>query len=221
MSNAREAREVVFDLFQDLDGFSLDDYKPFSDISSGMDRLVGFLSTAVRSRNQRLVKIDDESYELVGIDGGHKRRFTLNRDIATSSDDVDLMGLDHPLVQEELGRWRSIAPENLGAAAQGDGNGVTLLSLWMIEMSAGNGERRIAVQPIAVNKDGVRIPAVERQVEHFLSAASAHTKLSQDERISLFATAVEPTLQRDLRHKGGTAGDGSYSAELVGYVEIV
>jgi SNF2 family DNA or RNA helicase len=221
LSNAREAREVVFDLFQDLDSFSLDDYKPFSDISSGMDRLVAFLSAAVRSRNQRLVKINDETYELVSNDGGHKRWFTLNRDIATSSDGVDLIGLDHPLVQEELDRWRSIAPENLGVAAQGDGNGLTLLSLWMIEMSAGNGERRIAVQPIAVNKDGVRIPAVERQVEHFLSALSAHPKLSQDERISLFATAVEPTLQRDLRHKGGTAGDGSYSAELVGYVEIV
>ena len=40
LSNAREAREVVFDLFQDLEGFSLDDYKPFSDVSSGLDRLV-------------------------------------------------------------------------------------------------------------------------------------------------------------------------------------
>ena len=33
LSNSREARQVVFDLFQDLDGFSLDDYKPFSDVS--------------------------------------------------------------------------------------------------------------------------------------------------------------------------------------------
>lgn len=39
LSNDREAREVVFDHFQDLDGFSFDDYKPFSDVSSGMGRL--------------------------------------------------------------------------------------------------------------------------------------------------------------------------------------
>ncbi|MEQ1945264.1 SNF2-related protein [Mesorhizobium sp. VNQ89] len=221
LSNAREAREVVFDLFQDLDGFSLDDYKPFSDISSSMDRLVGFLSAAVSSRNQRLTKVNDETYELVGADGRQKKRFTLNRDIATSSDNLDLMGLDHPLVQEELGRWRSVAPENLGAAAQGGGSGITLLSFWLIEMSVGNGERRIAVQPIAVNKDGTRVPVVERQAAHFLRAESNHPKLSQEERISLFATSVEPTLQRDLKHKGGAAGDGSYSAELIGYVEIV
>ncbi len=60
LSNASEAREVVFELFQDLEGFSLDDYKPFSDVSSSLDRLVRFLSVAVVDRQQRLVKIDEE-----------------------------------------------------------------------------------------------------------------------------------------------------------------
>jgi hypothetical protein len=32
---------------------------------------------------------------------------------------------------------------------------------------------------------------------------------------------VEPTLQRELKNKGAANGDGSYSAELIGYVEIV
>jgi hypothetical protein len=91
-----------FDLFQDLDGFSLDDYKPFSDVSSSLDRLVRFLSAAVADRQQRLVKIDNETYDLVTIDGSSQQRFTLNRDLATSSDNLELMGLDHPLVQEEL-----------------------------------------------------------------------------------------------------------------------
>ena len=104
LSNAREAREVVFDLFQDLDGFSLDDYKPFSDISSGMDRLVQFLGAAVADRNWRLVKVDASTYDLVSPDGAPKKRFTLDRDTATTNDAVDLMGVDHPLVKEELGR---------------------------------------------------------------------------------------------------------------------
>ena len=57
--NSREARQVVLDLFQDIDGFSLDDYKPFSDVSSSLDRLVRFLSTAIQDRQQRLVKVDE------------------------------------------------------------------------------------------------------------------------------------------------------------------
>src|SRR5574343_1770455 len=65
LSNSREARQVVVALFQDLDGFSLDDYKPFSDVSSRLYRLVRFVSAAVADRQQKLVKVDDATYDLV------------------------------------------------------------------------------------------------------------------------------------------------------------
>jgi hypothetical protein len=37
---------------------------------------------------------------------------------------------------------------------------------------------------------------------------------------TLFVQAVEPTLQRELKHKRAANGDDSYSADLIGYVEI-
>ncbi|MEY9722101.1 SNF2 family DNA or RNA helicase [Sinorhizobium fredii] len=221
LSNAREAREVVFDLFQDLDGFSLDDYRPYSDVSSGMDRLVRFLSAALTDRNWRLIKVDDSTYDLTSAAGTRKQRFTLDRDTATSNDNVDLMGLDHPIMQEELSRWRSLAPEQLGVALNGTEGETTLLSLWLVEASAGTGEKRVSVQPIAVRQDGTRVPSVERQASQFFHSAEARPVLSPDERLSLFASIVEPTLQRELRHKGAANGDGSFSAELIGYLEIV
>ncbi|WP_295391546.1 DEAD/DEAH box helicase [uncultured Thiodictyon sp.] len=220
LSNSREARAVVFDLFQDLDGFSLDDYKPFSDVSSSLERLVRFLSAAVLDRGHRLVKVDDETYDLVKAGGTHRVRFTLNRDLATDRDDLELMGLDHPLVQEELGRWRSQPPEEIGIAVAGDLDSTVLLSLWMVETSAGRGERRVFIQPIALKRDGTRVPAVERQCETWLLATDTSPTLQPDERSDLFTRIVEPTLQRELRHKGAANGDGSYSAELIGYVEI-
>jgi len=60
----------VFDLFQDLNGFSLDDYKPFSDVSSSLDRLVRFMSAAVADR-QRLVRypLPQRVAGLVGFGG--------------------------------------------------------------------------------------------------------------------------------------------------------
>ena len=211
----------MYDLFQDLEGFSLDDYKPFSDVSSSMDRLVRFMSAAVADRQQRMVKVDGETYDLVTVNGARRARFTLNRDTATSSDDVELMGLDHPLVQEELGRWRSVPPEELGIAVAGDVEEPVLLSFWMVEASAGNGERRVVMQPIAVKQDGTRVPAVERQCEHYLQAPTTTPNFSPEQRLELFSRAVEPTLQRELKHKGAANGNGSYSAELIGYVEIV
>lgn len=221
LSNSREARQVVFDLFQDLDGFSLDDYKPFSDVSSGLDRLVRFVSRAVADRQQKLVKVDDTTYDLVASEGERRIRFTLNREAATKQDELQLIGLDHPVVQEELGRWRSVPPEEIGIAVSGDMEEPVLLSLWMVEASAGNGERRVVVQPIAVKQDGSRVPAVERQCEKYLQAPAATPTFQPEQRSKLFARAVEPTLQRELKHKGAANGDGSYSAELIGYVEIV
>jgi hypothetical protein len=221
LSNSSEARQVVFDLFQDLEGFSLDDYKPFSDVSSSLDRLVRFLSAAVADRQQKLVKVDGETYDLVTVDGARRASFTLNRDTATSRDDLELMGLDHPLVQEELGRWRSVPPEDIGIAVSRNVEVPVLLSIWMVEASAGNGERRVVVQPIAVKQDGTRTPTVERQCERYLQAPAATPKFTYEQRIELFTHVVEPTLQRELKHKGAANGDGSYSAELIGYVEIV
>jgi hypothetical protein len=60
LSNAAEAHEVVFELFQDLDSFSLEDYQPFSDISEGMSHLVRFLCTAVEEDGQQLRPIDGD-----------------------------------------------------------------------------------------------------------------------------------------------------------------
>ncbi|WP_158755191.1 SNF2-related protein [Dyella sp. S184] len=220
LSNSREARHVVFDLFQDLDGFTLDDYQPFSDVSSSMARLVTFLTTAVADRGQRLVKIDDQTYDLLFADSSLQARFTLNRDTATSDDKVDLLGLDHPLVQEELGRWRSLPPEDIGLVVTGDLQESVLLSLWIVEMSTGKGDRRVVVQPIAVKPDGTRVPNIERHCDHYMQMGPSNAVFSLEERIELFARVVEPTLQRELKHKGAANGDGSYSSELIGYVEI-
>ncbi|WP_263354235.1 DEAD/DEAH box helicase [Acidicapsa acidisoli] len=220
LSNSREARQVVSDLFQDLDGFSLDEYKPFADVTSSLDRLVRFVSAAVVDRKQQLIKVSDATYDLVNVDGVRQTRFTLNRDAATSRDDVELMGLDHPLVQEELARWRSVSADEIGIAVVGDLDIPILLSLWMIETSARNGERRVIVLPIAIKQDGTRVPAVERQCERYLQAPTTTSTFSPEQRIDLFSRAIEPTLLRELKHKGAADGDGSYSAELIGYVEV-
>ena len=70
-----------------------------------------------------------------------------------------------------------------------------------------------------LNRRGV--PAVERHGERYLETPTAAPRFSPDQRLALFTRAVEPTQQRELKHKGAAKGDGSYSAELIGYVEIV
>ena len=220
LQNAREAREVVFDLFQDLDRFSLDDYQPFADLSAGIARLVNFLTAALADQNQTLRKLDEETWELTTAEGASLRRFTTNRDVATQRDDVDLLGLDHPLVREQLDRWRRLPPEELGLAITGEQEQPVLLSWWLVDASSGHGERRTLIQPIALAGDGTRVPLLERNGESlFYQPPATQSAWTVEQRRILFDLA-EQTLQRELHHKGLAAGDGAYSAELVGYVEM-
>lgn len=185
-----------------------------------MGRLVDFLSSSARNRNQRVIQVDEKTIDLVAADGSLKTRFTLDRETATGNDEYDLMGLDHPILQDELGRWRSVPPESLGVAVEGNGIGPAVLSIWMVETSNSAGEHKSTVQAVAVNIQGTRLPAIERQVDVLLRANPIRPTLSVEQRLDLFSHHVEPTLQRELKHKGSANGDGSYGAELIGYIEI-
>ena len=220
LANAREAREVVFDLFQDLDGFSLDDYKPFADVSSSLEHLVDFMAGALAQREIRLARIDDQTLQVVNARDAQRRTFTLDRDTATTNDEIDLLGLDHPLVQEELDRWGNLPPDDLGIAVRGNGAGPAVLSLWRVEATTGAGERRTTVQPIAVRGDGTPAASLERQLNRVMQGEPDKPTLDARQRLELFSKAVEPTLQRELKHKGSATEDGSYAADLIGYLEL-
>jgi len=221
LSNSREARQVVFDLFQDLDGFSLDDYKPFSDVSQGMDRLMRFLSAAVAERGDKIVRKDEARFDLVGADGSLRARFTRNRDDAASDEKLELLGLDHPLLEQALRKARAAPVDSLGISVAGSEGEPILMSCWLVESSVGTGERKTGIQVIAVKEDGTRLPAIERQADRYFGLAVATPVFSPERRAELFRQIVEPCLQRELRHKGAANGDGSYSVEMIGYVEIV
>src|SRR5439155_9735988 len=109
LSNADEARKVVFELFQDLEGFHLDDYKPFADVEAGRERIVRFLNAALEERGARIARGPEGTLELRDATAP-PQRFTTNRDAARDDDGIDLLGIDHPIVEEALARCRSLPP---------------------------------------------------------------------------------------------------------------
>jgi SNF2 family DNA or RNA helicase len=220
LSNSREARLVVFDLFQDLDRFSLDDYKPFSDTSLGLERVVQFLSTALEDKQQRMVSLGNGTYHLMNSEGGLVTTFTTDRDIANNNDDIELVGIDHPIIQNELMRWNKLPPEEIGIAVKGDTDNLTVLTFWLVDTQMANGDKRTIIQPIAITQDGSRIPFIEKQGMQYLKSSSCRSSFTVEQRKELLSKYIEPTLQRELKHKGTNNGDGSYSAELIGYIEI-
>jgi hypothetical protein len=220
LSNASEARKVVFELFQDLDGFSLDDYRPFADVKPGLDRVLAFLRVALEADGKRVTGRDDGTYVVTGPNDAVECQFTLNRDAARERDGLDLLGLDHPLVQAAIRKWQDVAPEKVGLAVAGPG-GPGVLTWWLVETRGPSGEHRACVLPLAVGEDGHRSPRLERA-----GAGLFNLRGRQDDgptpaaRRRLLHDQIEPMLERDLQHRHIVPDGGSYAAKLIGWVEV-
>ena len=222
LANANEARQVVFQLFQDLEGFSLDDYRPFADVTAGLGALRSFLQATLPACGMTLTEIADGLLEVRGEAGALETRFTTDRDVANAENGPDLLGLDHPLVADLLAAHRATAPENIGLAVAGDDAATHgILTCWLINARMPKGEQRVFLQPIAIRDDGQRMPTWERQLDRHLRGVTAPSRWTEAERLSRLQDQIEPALDRELGQKGVLNGDAAYTAELIAWVEVV
>jgi superfamily II DNA or RNA helicase len=220
LANASEARKVVFELFQDLEGFSLEDYKPFADVSTGVDRLVRFLTLAEESRGGRFGRVAEDLYELRRQGMTSPLRFTTQREIARERADVELLGLDHPSVEKALSACRALPPEEIGVAVEGEGES-GVLTVWQVQTHGKKGDTAILLQPIGIRPDGARSPTLERRGEGLLTRPATTPVLLPTQRPKLLAQFIEPMLRRELLHRGVVNEERGYSAELIGWIEVV
>ena len=207
LSNSWEVREVVFDLFQNLEGFSLDEYKPLAYVSTMMQRLKDFLGMAVSDRGWTLHGIDASHYKIHGPETGAEK-LTTDRDAANASEALTLLGLDHTLVQAGIARWQSIAPEQVGLAVASRAGEYAMVWLWRVEASTHSGQRQIRLHPIAIDPTGRRLPAIERQIDSIMRAPPTRPVWLTEERKQILSNLAEPALQRELRQRAASGERG-------------
>jgi superfamily II DNA or RNA helicase len=219
LGNASEARKVVFELFQDLDRFSLDDYKPFADVTDGLNRLARFLARAVEEDGRSLVRVANDVLELRDRRGQIERRFTVQREKAREEEHLDLLGLDHPVVEEAIARWRELPSEECGVAVATGEPGV--LAVWLVESQGRATQQSLAVRPLAVHLDGNRLPSWEKRTDEILTGTPVRPTMSPDERNRLLDKHLEPMIDREIQHRGLAAEGASYTRQLLAWVEVV
>jgi SNF2 family DNA or RNA helicase len=222
LANASEARQVVFQLFQDLEAFSLDDYRPFADVAAGLGALRAFLQATLPGRGMTLTNGAGGLLEVRDETGTLVTRFTTDRDAANAENGPDLLGLDHPLVAELLAAYRATEPENIGLSVRG-GDATTrgVSTCWLVNARMPKGEQRVFLQPIAIRDDGQRMPPWERQLDSQLRGTIAPSHWTEAERLARLHDQIEPALDRELGQRGVLNGDGAYSAELIAWIELV
>jgi len=220
MANASEARKVVYDLFQDLDRFSLDDYQPLSDIEDSKKRIESFLRMAIKISGGSVAPTISGKF-VVSLDGLIDNvTYTLDRELAQEDESVELLGIDHPIMEQLLVRCRNTSPDGLGASAAIDAESKGVLTLWLVQAFGKATNVVTHIVPIAIDDDGKRLPAIEKRYRSCLAAEPTEIQFDLAERQSLLHDYIEPTLQRELCHRG-IVGDGSgHSTELLAWVEL-
>ena len=216
MKNASQARAVVFELFQDLDRFSLDDYTPLSKIQESLNVLISFIDKACGFDGFKFNKIDDVHYDLRDEKNNLQGQFTTDRDEANNSEQLQLIGLDHPFVENLLIRYRQLPAEEIGIAVKSSGNN-GILSIWEIETHNDKGHDVHSILKFAVDKDGNRLPIMEKQTEDIFQQLTVNSSGNHVEMLPKLETIME----RELKYRGIIKDEQPYSAGLIGWIEVV
>ena len=218
LSNASEARNVVYELFQDLDGFSLDDYQPFTDMSEGMDEIVRFVRAAAEDEGKSFRSESNGVFEILN-GNSTPLRFTTDRESSIEREDIDLLGLDHPAVVQYMQRFRSLPEDDLAIRVRSDDGRTGVLSIWHVSTEGERGETRHHLLTLAIDSEGQRIPSWEKQSDRLFHLEPASSDRAP--QIDLLTETLEPMIQRELVHRGFLAENRGYDARLIGWVEVV
>lgn len=220
VSNAREARKVVVELFQDLDRFSLDDYKPLADIEQSKARIMAFLRQSLLSEGGEIQTLDDRRFLVRSAEMQAPLKCTLDRDLAQEEEGLVLLGIDHPLMTRFIARWRSMPPGLVGAAAMTGLGRPAILTAWFVQSFGKPSESGSYLIPLAVDLEGKRLPALEKQYQTCFSAPPGKPFCQTTDRRRLLTDIIEPMLQRELTHRGIAGPERSYSTDLLTWVEV-
>lgn len=221
LANAKEARDVVFTLFQDLSGFSLDEYMPFSDITGGIGRIALFYRAALERESHKLIQKGADIYENIDSAGKVAETFTVNREKAIASEGLSLLGLDHPDIARKRIESASIVPERIGLRVVSPTGQHAVLCVWEIEIAGVRGERKKEIVPIALDMDGIRQPAIERKREEVFGYPLVEDGKHNFDADRFFNEKLEPSLFREIKQRWHGDEGKSYSTEIIAWVELI
>lgn len=223
ITNANLARQVVFELFQDLERFDLSHYRRVEDTGDGMKRLVSFVRRAVQLEGGELRPKTATTYELIRP-GQPPVLFSTDREQAISADEIALFGLEHPDIQALLQRHGELGPEGRAVVGRLDGlDGVTgLFTLWHVLIDSPGSHVRQLIVRLGITPSGDRSPRIERMEKEMLRLVPVReSRLGPGRIVALISDFAPEMLHRELSRLGVLQDGSSYSSRLIACAELV
>ena len=222
VENATTARQVVWELFQDLEGFRLDDYKKMDDRGEGMARLMRYVDRSIAAKGGKCVRISADQVEVVQ-DSRPRLRFTTSREAAMKDDNLSLLGLEHPLVKDLLERDRELEANAraFSTTSPASESKPAVLTIWhvLLQDDAAHVTQKIAL--IGLDHDGKRDSVVEQLTDSFETLSpSVASSFAHARRQEFVASILPDMLRRDLAYKGEMLDSATMAWRLLGWVEV-
>jgi hypothetical protein len=220
IDNARAARQIVWELFQDLESFRLDEYKKMDDGGEGMARLARYFQAALVRKGGTCIRISKTRFQ-AQEDGELPFSITTDREAAKEDEHTSLLGLEHPIVKQLLDEDRQLegSARALIASSSADVKGV--LTVWHVSLQDSAQRFVQKIIPIGLDSEGKRNKTIEFLASSFgnLSPAS-ESALKSTTRTELMSTVIPDMLRRDLSYKGLLSESVTMSWRLLAWIEL-
>ncbi|BBO67931.1 helicase [Desulfosarcina alkanivorans] len=213
LSNADLARQVVFELFQELDRFNLGDYEKFDDQGRGMQRLVSFIARSARLLGWTFRQESDGRWALIR-DSEPNILFTTDRDTALQEENLQLIGLEHPIVNQFMRKYAAAGTSTRALTGKVEGLvGDGMLTFWKISTYGKDGQATHHIVKIGMNPDGDRAPWLERLDDKLLGMQAPSVPPEQWKiQAANKKSRLQELLHRELGYSGIINEEMSYSA---------
>ncbi len=216
MSNANEARSVVYELFQDLDRFTLSDYVAIGNVEEGMGHIVRFIEKYADLEGWTIDWPSKDVFQIANAANDRKFTFTTSREKANVTEGLELLGLDHPFIADVLGKCRNLPPEQIGIVAESNGYGCSFVCIWSVEAYTEKGSKRHYVLKIASSADGSRVPALEKRLDEVFDDLVP----SNPTPTNFPVEELSCVLDREIKHRGLVKEGETYSSTLIGWLQL-
>lgn len=217
LKNAEEAKNVVTDLFQDLDKFNIEEYEPLANVDAELNRIESLLSKASSIEDFEYSRESATTFSIKY--NGTSKVFTKDRQKSIDEENLDLIGLDHPLVEEIFNKYKSLDASEIAFSVDGKGK-TGAASSWLVEGLGANGETIKKVINLVVDFEGKRLTELEKNYHDLFNYADKEAEKKQLSASFLHDT-IEPLLHREISHRNFIKSDAGYSTKLISWIYLV
>ena len=141
-----------------------------------MGALVRFIAEAANaedetftSRGDRLIRMDRQKHSHV------ETLLTTQRELSLQKENVQLLGLDHPLVASYLKKYRELPPEEIGVCVESPDGTAGVLAAWAVEARGDKGQMQTNGDRVSGRFGGKATCRVGATTRNALEVAGIHS----------------------------------------------